>query len=394
MNKNDLEKYNELHELANEFAKIIIEKKETIIVKDFFTRQSNIDEMNKRLESVQEYNDIFLKVAKRDKAKDIETLKQKIRKREELRNQNRHIKLKLASATAVAVALIAISFLVYYRPETEPTQIAAIQAIEANIEESVKIIHANGKIETLDTNKQLTINGLNIAQVEEGKIKYNHRAVDSAVMATIIIPKANRYTVVLEDGTEVYLSSNSSLKYPSKFLGESRNVELTGEASFKVMKNSKPFRVSVGGMEVQVYGTEFIINSYNRNKVKTTLLSGSVGVKYNVNDSTKEIKITPNQRLTVNSDNGTVLLEDNINQRKYISWREGFFRSDEEPLGELLEDIAHWYDIEFIFDNQSACEKLVSASLNSNMEVDSLIIMLEISTKIKIIKEGGSYRVK
>ena len=43
-------------------------------------------------------------------------------------------------------------------------------------------------------------------------------------------------SVVLPDNTVVYLNSESSLRYPSRFVGESREVELIGEAYFDVTK--------------------------------------------------------------------------------------------------------------------------------------------------------------
>lgn len=46
-------------------------------------------------------------------------------------------------------------------------------------------------------------------------------------------------SVVLPDSTVVYLNSESSLRYPSVFEGDIRNVELKGEAYFAVAKDLK-----------------------------------------------------------------------------------------------------------------------------------------------------------
>ena len=44
---------------------------------------------------------------------------------------------------------------------------------------------------------------------------------------------------MLADGTKVWLNSRSTLKFPTSFLKESRNVILDGEGFFKVTKNKK-----------------------------------------------------------------------------------------------------------------------------------------------------------
>lgn len=54
---------------------------------------------------------------------------------------------------------------------------------------------------------------------------------------TIVVPKGGEYQVMLEDGTKVWLNAASSLRYPTRFTGKDRPVELTGEAYFEVVKN-------------------------------------------------------------------------------------------------------------------------------------------------------------
>lgn len=395
MKNKEIEHYKKIHELATEITMVVLENKESQNVNEYFTDERNYNQMQKRLENAHEINEIYLEVENRDKERDIHRLMLKMRYAEENRIKRRRFAYGIISSS-VAAAVAIISFLLYDGRQETIVSVDVPKYTKMTTTEGVKIIHANGNEEILDTKKRIAINGIDVAQVDGSRIKYSHTAaIDSVELSTIVIPKASRYTVVLEDGTEICLTANSTLKYPSKFVGESRDVELTGEAYFKVTKDNRPFNVKVLELNVRVYGTEFMINSYNRNRVETTLFSGSVGVKYNANNSSHEIKISPDQRLTIDSDNGSAKLDKNINRQKCLSWRDGFFRSDEEPLEELLEDIGNWFDVQFIYKDPSIGAKLVSASLDSKMSIESLIKMLELSTKITIIKEeGGKYIVK
>lgn len=58
---------------------------------------------------------------------------------------------------------------------------------------------------------------------------------------------------------------------------EYREVELDGEAFFKVTKSNHPFIVKTGKSFVKVYGTEFNVNNDPAGDVEVVLVNGSVG---------------------------------------------------------------------------------------------------------------------
>ena len=60
---------------------------------------------------------------------------------------------------------------------------------------------------------------------------------------TITVPLGGEYGVILSDGTQVWLNSGSTLKYPVTFKKDKRGVSLNGEAFFKVAKSAVPFVV-------------------------------------------------------------------------------------------------------------------------------------------------------
>lgn len=76
------------------------------------------------------------------------------------------------------------------------------------------------------------------------------------------------------------LERGSKLKFPVRFCGDKRQVELEGEGYFQVARNEKmPFVVQASGMDITVLGTEFNISNYPENaEVQTTLIKGAVKV--------------------------------------------------------------------------------------------------------------------
>src|SRR5690606_26058906 len=95
---------------------------------------------------------------------------------------------------------------------------------------------------------------------------------------TLNTPRGGVYQVTLPDGTKVWLNAASSLIYPSRFTGNSRVVELTGEGYFEVAEDSNaPFKVICSGQKIDVLGTAFNISAYEDDGYTiTTLVSGAV----------------------------------------------------------------------------------------------------------------------
>src|ERR1019366_6846207 len=93
-------------------------------------------------------------------------------------------------------------------------------------------------------------------------------------------PSRVKSKIVLSDGSVVTLNSETTLRYPAEFNGQTREVYLDGEAFFDVAKDHKhPFIVHAGKMNVRVLGTAFNIKSYaNDATSETTLIRGAIEV--------------------------------------------------------------------------------------------------------------------
>ena len=144
--------------------------------------------------------------------------------------------------------------------------------------------------------EELIYDAKNVAETE---LVYNY----------LTIPRGGEFFIKLSDGTEVWLNSESQLKYPVMFReGETRQVELVyGEAYFNVSPSIKnkgaKFIVLNKNQEVEVLGTEFNIKAYKEEvNIYTALVEGKVTVR---NSVSKEF-LLPNQQSIININNSTI----------------------------------------------------------------------------------------
>lgn len=95
--------------------------------------------------------------------------------------------------------------------------------------------------------------------------------------------------LVLADGTTIRLNEKSSISYPMHFEGETRTVQLSGEAFFDVAKRTtQPFIITTAETNIRVLGTSFNVQT-NRTTSQTTV-SVKTG-KVEVSDRTTNEKM-------------------------------------------------------------------------------------------------------
>lgn len=160
-------------------------------------------------------------------------------------------------------------------------------------------------------------------------------------------------SVTLPDGSKVWLNSNSCLRYPTRFEGE-RRVELVGEGYFDVARDEQhSFVVQTSTMEVEVLGTEFNIDAYERSgrDVRTTLVNGSINMSFEVGEGREQkVEVLPGQRVTINPDSKEWSVC-NVNAVADASWKDGRIVFDKTPFREALRMIENRFNVEFVVKN-------------------------------------------
>ncbi len=199
------------------------------------------------------------------------------------------------------------------------------------------LVDQQGKIKVTDKD----FNNLEATErkcIGEAKEKGNH-------MNVLSVPKGRHSSLILPDGTKVWVNSGTVLQFPEIFEKEKRMIYVEGEVYLEVTKDAScPFYVKTNQMEIRVLGTSFGIVAYKDENFQSVVLKeGSVAVEgYK---SGKQI-IKPNDLLVL--ENGQMSVSQ-VNVYDYISWIDGILQFREKNLGEVLRSISRYYRVQFSY---------------------------------------------
>lgn len=235
---------------------------------------------------------------------------------------------------------------------------------------------ADGSVVTLDSaGKQVIQQGATVVKQQNGKLEYAVSGGNASVgYNTLKVPRGGQFTVELPDGTQAWLNSASSLRYPTAFTGDNRTVEMEGQGYFEVKQDAKhPFIVKVNAIEVQVLGTAFDIMAYpDEDAVKTTLLSGAVKVKL----GKAEKYLRPGDQAAVSNSTGMMSVHA-ADVAGVTAWKTGFFEFDNVNINVIMRQLARWYDIEI--DTKNADNRLFGGRINRSLPLSEMLKLLETS---------------
>jgi ferric-dicitrate binding protein FerR (iron transport regulator) len=252
----------------------------------------------------------------------------------------------------------------------------------------------NGAILTLADGRQIVLDSTNNgfsatdghAKIVKGsKDQLTYKAAGGSVELvynTLSTPRGRKISVVLADGTKVWLNAASSIKFPTVFAGSQRLVEIRGEAYFEVAANVKqPFVVKKMGSNyaVQVLGTQFNINAYDdEDVIKTTLLEGAVRIKNKI--------LKPGQQAVAGKDQDEITVVPNVNTGEVMSWKNGVFNFDRADIYTVMRQVARWYDVEVEY--KGTITRHFGGTISQDVNVSQVFKMLELTGAVRFTIEG------
>ncbi|QKJ29011.1 DUF4974 domain-containing protein [Mucilaginibacter mali] len=307
----------------------------------------------------------------------------------------------MAAAAAVLVMFSVAGYFYMGRNDNVPakSQIATVKAI---------VPGGNNAVLTLAGGKKIILNnaaegdlvkqsGITIRKTSAGQIVYDVSGGDNTdteapiTYNTIETPIGGQYQVKLADGSMVWLNAATKLRFPTRFVGTERRVELSGEGYFEVAHNKDmPFKVQSSRQEVTVLGTHFDISTYDDEpEVRTVLLQGSVRVSL-LNKDTKPALLKPGQQAMLAANGINVSTADTT---VAVAWKNGNFRFDDEKLESVMRKVARWYNVTVVFDNEKLKTETFNGVIQRFAKVSDLLKMLEAVGKVKFKVEGNRIHV-
>lgn len=298
--------------------------------------------------------------------------------------------LRYAAVILVPMFLSAIGYYVYNDITSLPEQQVQI-AHKKEANPKAQLILADGRKVNLEQEKSIAlkeIDGTLIAK-EGGSLKYQNTTKENSKILynTIEIPSGADYQLCLVDGTKVFLNSKSSLKFPTRFTGKTREVELTGEAYFEVVTNKEqPFIVNASGNKIKVLGTCFNVKAYDDEaEVVTTLVEGSV--KVDVSKIGKSTLLKPGQQAVVDNRSRNLLVQE-VDVELYTSWRKGVFLFKSKRLEDIMNELTRWYDLKVFYMNPDVKDYRFGGHFNKGEEIEAIMEMFELTRKVNIETNG------
>lgn len=223
---------------------------------------------------------------------------------------------------------------------------------------------ADGRIIELSGGQDGIVIGDDITYVDGSRVL--SEPTDMTYMLQLTTPKGGEYKVVLPDGSNVWLNSASSLKYPSKFEQDGRRVELDGEAYFDIAPrltvsgNAKvPFVVKTRNQEVEVLGTQFNINAYkDEAEIRTTLVEGKVRIARHsdTQDNPKQTVLYPGEQAIFTD---TTIRVHQVDISEFTAWKDGYFYFNDADIYTVMKQFTRWYDIEVRYEIKSHDDRFV-----------------------------------
>lgn len=295
-------------------------------------------------------------------------------------------------AAAAAIVIIGAGLLWVFTnskatnaPLSEATQKERFKNDVAPGQQGAILTLSNGKTIILDSagNGALARQGATEIIKKDGQVVYANAGHPAEVVYnTMTTPKGRQYSLVLADGSKVWLNAASSITFPTTFRGSERKVTITGEAYFEVAHNSEmPFIVQKGEMNVQVLGTHFNINSYDDEKsVNVTLLEGSV----KVTQGNQSRLIKPGQQAQLLKDG--INLVNNADVAAVMAWKNGTFSFNATDMESLMRQLCRWYDVEVVY--TKPVNELFYADIPRNTNLSDALKALELTGKVKFEING------
>ncbi len=242
--------------------------------------------------------------------------------------------------------------------------------------------------------------GVNVMN-KNGEVSYQDAGSPAAVVYnTMSTLRGGKYQLTLPDGTRIWLNAESSVRFPSAFTGQRREIELSGEAYFEVAQavgkdghDRVPFIVKINsskgnGAEVQVLGTHFNIMAYNNeHALETTLLEGSVLF----NKGTENILLKPGQQGRWSEDEH-MKFDGNADIESIVAWKNGLQAFHEADIPSIMRHVERWYDVKVDYQGAQPDGLTFSGEVPGDVNLSQLLKVFETSA-LHFQIDGAGHKV-
>lgn len=234
-----------------------------------------------------------------------------------------------------------------------------------------------------DANGTVVVNSEKIADAFQSSANSSKRSLE---FNQLIVPNGKRSTLILEDGTKVWVNAGSRIVYPVAFADKKREIYVNGEVFLEVAPDKKrPFVVKTKEMDVQVLGTSFNVMAYETDEsASVVLVTGSVQVDTRDDE---DFRLEPNRMFSYH--NGECDIKD-VNVNDYILWKDGLYTYRSEHLSVILDRLSRYYGKKISYKSDVA-DLRCSGKLDMQEDLEVVLDGLSQTAPILYKKVGEEY---
>lgn len=203
---------------------------------------------------------------------------------------------------------------------------------------------------------------------------------------TLATQKGEQTSVILPDGSKVWLNVDTRLSYPVNFGVRNRELILEGEAYFEVEKNEKlPFEVTSGNITTKAIGTQFLVSAYPESEIiKTSLLQGLVEVKLTGRENPEKLK--PGQQICINKNSSNIEIKP-FDEGFELGWKNNELVFQLTPFDEVITILEKWYDIHIEYNPELFQTETLTVRFEKYETLENIL-------KVISIAAGFSYSIE
>ena len=327
--------------------------------------------------------------AKFDRSVGWEKSLQKRRQRTTGRQIQMHRRVLRWVAVVTLVCGVGVAAMLYWEQKTEVGSMVAQNEVVQGGTRAILTL-ADGKVVDLEKTKGGIVEKQSATNIfnQGGNLVYKDslvQAVEKAVFNKVTVPRGGEFKLTLSDGTVVHLNSETVLSYPVRFAGDTREVELHGEAYFEVAKErERPFWVDFREGTVRVLGTQFNVKAYGGEEAVATLVHGKVEVAR----GQEAVVLHPGEQCRIAAGEAHALIVGKADLMSTLAWKNGEFVFKDASLEQVIDELARWYNVEMMYDHSLFRESRVHIYMNRSQTLDEALDMLSKAWNIRYERQG------
>ncbi|MGI6520576.1 MAG: FecR family protein [Fermentimonas sp.] len=283
------------------------------------------------------------------------------------KNRKKRIVYYVSAAAAIALLLIISTLFILNQSDYRTEK---IMVLGNTVQDNEIQLFTGDEVVNLNNNSTLNMSESGNSVIIQDSMSQKKIKLQDHTINKLIIPYGKRSSLILADGSKVWLNSGTEIEFPSVFASKTREIKVKGEIYIEVSKRKEPFIVHTFNSQIQVFGTSFNVSAYeDEERESVVLVEGSIQVKSNANNAS--LILSPGQMAEISAGN---IKSKEVDVSEYIGWKDGFMQFNKVPLDEVLRKVGRYYNVEFKYSEEiDLLGKTCSGKLFLSENIDDVL---------------------